>query len=1435
MGGLVIKRAFLLAKGEPEFQSVADRVQAVFFLATPHRGSDLANVFSKVLNLDGGARQFVTDLQRNSLATQSINDEFPHHCQDIRLFSFYETLPTNYAVGKTLIVGRDLATMGYANERRDYINANHRGICKYTSQEDPNYRTVRNALATVTDSLRDEVASMKRNITNDQRRLLYSYLGVRDAPEDDFSEADSVRMSGSCHWLHGKKLFQEWLHGSEPQIFSITAKPATGKTVLSGKIIKFLRKSDKPCSFFFFHHGNQEKSRIESFLLSIAWQMALINPRILHCLLGLYHRDGDLNRADHRSIWRKLFLEIILKEPFAETQFWIVDALDECTDELEIVPLLLKAAEVPSLRIFVTSRNPFEPHRRLGQNRAEVFSERILEEDSKSDIALYLRANMDKLPMVDENGQQHIFDQILEKSSGCFLWANLVFQELRNVNTANDVRKILDEVPSNMNDLYYRILKSMSNAFHGKALAKAILTWTVCSTRPLKALELYHALQLDLKDSIDTVEGAIRSCCGQLVYVDAQSQVQMIHLTARDFLLQPDLDSEFAINEQEGHRRLLIVGLQYLNGDEMKAPRRRKASVSLKDDDIELKRSLFANYACVSLSEHVSQTSWVNTGILTALINFFSSSNVLSWIEFIAKYSDLNRLIQTGKALDKFLQGSSTPKLPAVKGLITLSSWATDLVRLVMKFGKNLTTYPSSIFHLIPPFCPPATAPLRQFGSSIRDIKVLGLRAVTWDDCLSMIVNRREQYSSLASSKWYFAIGAYSGTVTLYKQTSCLEIGQVNQGEPVRLLTFGDRANILASAGSRHLRVWDFVSKVQLWHFDAPQQCMSIMLTSEDQILLSAMKDHCLKTWDLSSGKLDEDVNWTRGLKGSAMQLYRRPQVAAFSLDTNLLAIIYKGQDLLLWDLESDSLYDTYSREVGACNDGKPYGSSGVRCLVFGAAANANLLASAYTDGELVVFDTFTGDIRSRVVAFAHILACSTDGSTLAAADPSGSIQLYQFNTMSLMYRINSVEPGIQGLVFSGDGLRLLDIRGSRCRVWEPSVLVGKNIDEQSASTGSMHTTPMEVSLPPYEEEVSITSMACHPGGAVFFCGKEDGSVYVHQTATGLQSHKLFSHAHGVDIVSINFENESQTLSSIDSSSRIMIHKLASHHDSFVTTELLFDHRAATAVSQVLCDKGSRHALVCSTESDTLWVLSPDDTQVIADISYQERQPYRWVSHPSEPEYLILILKNEAHIYSWLSLQRLTGSAGILLEGSILPELSIRSIIPCFNGTILATTFNEPLRSYAKCKLVLWSTSDFQPNSTVAAPVPNYHLLADQVEHIVGTTEITGTEAGHTERLIFLQGDNWICSTDSPSASTEQYVRHFFLPADWLSASMGIVIEVTKTGDVLLVKKDEVAVIKNGLVMDQLSAGGSKPSRTKKLLLAQRTRKSATLTIPPSP
>jgi hypothetical protein len=55
-----------------------------------------------------------------------------------------------------MIVDKDSAILDYKDERIVLLNADHRGVCKFDSQSDPNYRTLRNALLSTMDSIVNE-------------------------------------------------------------------------------------------------------------------------------------------------------------------------------------------------------------------------------------------------------------------------------------------------------------------------------------------------------------------------------------------------------------------------------------------------------------------------------------------------------------------------------------------------------------------------------------------------------------------------------------------------------------------------------------------------------------------------------------------------------------------------------------------------------------------------------------------------------------------------------------------------------------------------------------------------------------------------------------------------------------------------------------------------------------------------------------------------------------------------------------------------------------------------------------------------------------------------------------------------------------------------------------------------------------------------------
>ena len=93
MGGLVIKKAYNQARQSAAYESLANRVHSIYFLATPHSGSDSAKLLSDILQFASIPREYVAELKRDSGTIQTISDDFRNYERDLDLWSFYETLP----------------------------------------------------------------------------------------------------------------------------------------------------------------------------------------------------------------------------------------------------------------------------------------------------------------------------------------------------------------------------------------------------------------------------------------------------------------------------------------------------------------------------------------------------------------------------------------------------------------------------------------------------------------------------------------------------------------------------------------------------------------------------------------------------------------------------------------------------------------------------------------------------------------------------------------------------------------------------------------------------------------------------------------------------------------------------------------------------------------------------------------------------------------------------------------------------------------------------------------------------------------------------------------------------------------------------------------------------------------------------------------------
>lgn len=106
MGGLVVKKAYVLGKHDKQYSSLIAQVYGILFLATPHRGAQYAKMLNNILStspLGTAPKAYIAELDTQSSSLQDINEQFRICCEELQLASFFETKKTSFGVTKVIV------------------------------------------------------------------------------------------------------------------------------------------------------------------------------------------------------------------------------------------------------------------------------------------------------------------------------------------------------------------------------------------------------------------------------------------------------------------------------------------------------------------------------------------------------------------------------------------------------------------------------------------------------------------------------------------------------------------------------------------------------------------------------------------------------------------------------------------------------------------------------------------------------------------------------------------------------------------------------------------------------------------------------------------------------------------------------------------------------------------------------------------------------------------------------------------------------------------------------------------------------------------------------------------------------------------------------------------------------------------------------------
>lgn len=887
MGGCIAKKAYVMGRQDPSCKGLVHRIHSLFFLGTPHRGSDLAPVLDSILTLTGATKAFIKDLMPNSSALTEMNDTFRHYALDLRLWSFYETQPVTTKLLNRIVVSKASSTLDYPNEEIAAMSADHRHLSRFESRQDPNYRALRNALHTALDMIR--AANEEPSV--DVASRLMAVLGISDHMDDNLTVLQVLKEPGSCAWFTDMIIFTAWERATGSPILWLTGRPGAGKSVLSSHVVERLSSSPNIfCSYFYFKSG---KSTLSECLLSLAHQMASKDATIRQSMLHLLDDQTAWDKMDEAIVWRRIFIGAIFKCPSVSRHCWVIDGVDECTNFTALFTKRLLATVPNQLRIFATSRDLEEIGRGITALKAQVSVHAMSEDDTLEDMRLFLSTKLGELDRLEgDEDREAMCEKILQKSRGSFLWVRLVLQEFENAWTDEAMEAVLEDVPSDLYDVYNRILQSIETDASRKQLAKSIMTWVVLAARPLTTDELRCAIKLDKNQTLQNMAKAVPSLCGQLVYVDQADKVQIIHETARQFLLDAELTSDLAIVKAPAHTRLASLLLGYLSSNvlgpqqaKLAQPSRTKGFGIKAASPLALPTALLS-YAVKFFSEHVSRSDPEDDRLMEGLCTFLKSHDILYWIEEVAQGRDLGDITRTAMNIRGYLERRTKSVSPTDPQVHIVESWVVDLIRIAAKFRSQLLSCPSSIHCLIPPLCPPGSIISRTFSNDAKTCPILvkNLPGGSWDDCLIRIDFSTGFSTAITHGDNLFAVGMSNRKVKIYDALSLQLLREFSHSGRVEFLGFSLDDEFIVSTSAKNLDVWNTRTGVSLLSTSLSSSLLAVTFLGPDELLLASERSDLTKwyvylrltsslyktnlclltgTWKQGSRRLFLGSNWT--------------------------------------------------------------------------------------------------------------------------------------------------------------------------------------------------------------------------------------------------------------------------------------------------------------------------------------------------------------------------------------------------------------------------------------------------------------------------------------------------------------------------------------------------------------------------------------------
>lgn len=507
----------------------------------------------------------------------------------------------------------------------------------------------------------------------------------------------------------------EWANDSRSEaIFWLNGMAGTGKSTISRTVAQSFAETRELGASFFFKRGEGDRSNVAKFFTTIAAQLASRQPAVAPHIQNAVDADPSIFDKAMKEQFKNLILKPLSKTTInARKLVIVVDALDECESDRDIkviIDLFTRTKDLSlDMKIFLTSR-PELPIRlgfeAITGKYKDLLLHEVPEHIVEHDISAFLehelariRKEYNELDLGEDWPGQERVKILVDSAKPLFIFAATICRFIDDEiigDPEDQLRRVLagqtSGRKSKLHATYLPVLRQLLDRRPGAKIDpltesersnilqefRDIVGSIVILANPLSTTSLAHLLDRPKKDidrRLRLLHSVLRipSC--------ASSPVKLLHLSFRDFLVDPQMREEnpFWVDEKQSHSQLATQCLRLMRENlrrnicRLDAPGILRSDINSQSVDKYLPPEL--RYACLYWVYHIERSHSLICDDHN--VHQFLMSHFLYWLEAMSLLRAIAEAVLVVTRLESLLKVSLVPPSRSRTKLINIGAIST--------------------------------------------------------------------------------------------------------------------------------------------------------------------------------------------------------------------------------------------------------------------------------------------------------------------------------------------------------------------------------------------------------------------------------------------------------------------------------------------------------------------------------------------------------------------------------------------------------------------------------------------------------------------------------------------------------------------------------------------------------------------------------------